>query len=105
MSVPVFQGNEHSAEVFHGGAKFLDGVGGHVLGFGQVVAVGEVFVLEPLEAVELEVALADFGDSEPAPAITTEPSLAGRRIALFPLGPAVRVRTETLLELTKVLGG
>src|SRR5262245_20976219 len=97
--IAVFEDDEDGTQVFNGGAELFDGVRRQFLGFGQVVAVGQVFVLEPLEAVELEVALADLGDGELAPAITPKPSLAGWRIAPFPLGPAVRVGTEALLEL------
>src|ERR1022692_2411718 len=65
---------------------------------GQLVGVFERILLEPFEAVELELAFAHLGDLELAPAVV-------RRIGGAAAGVALRIGAEALLEALEMLLG
>jgi hypothetical protein len=60
---------QHLAEVADGALQFLDGITGQILRLGQIVGVVEGLFFQPLEAVELELALFHLADWEAAPAV------------------------------------
>src|ERR1022692_4817590 len=78
--------------------QFADGFTGQLVGVGEVVGVFERILLEPFEAVELELAFAHLGDLELAPAVV-------RRIGGAAAGVAQRIGAEALLEALEMLLG
>ena len=69
--------------------KLRDRVGREFLRLGQFVGILDRFVLEPLEAVELELAFLDLADMEAAPSIFL-------RVARLTLGAAVGIARRSI---------
>src|SRR4051812_39007440 len=75
--------------------QLVHGIGRQFLRRSEVIGIVEVLFLQPLESVELEFTLRNFGDRERAPAIIL-------RVGRFPLGPSVRVTAVAALECPEV---
>ena len=91
------QHHEHRVQLLDRPFQLRDRVRRQFLGLGQFVGVFERFVLEPLEAVELVVALLDLVDVR---SVASGPPVESLGLAF---APAVGVVAVALLELGEVL--
>lgn len=83
--IPILQQRQHRVQFFDRAFQLADRIRGQILRRRQFVGVFKGLVLQPFEAVQLEVPLFDFRKGKAAPAVAAQVALV-RQLQTFSVG-------------------